>query len=167
MQECFQLNGVEVRPGTRAAIDLLCSGRLARYPNIRYILPHGGGTVPFVAHRIVAGWALDDPAHNGDQGMGLALEESLAQGLSLLQGLYYDTASPGDAHLAALQEFVGPSHIVFGTDGGWTPPVQTAITIKTLMAYDGFDEAQMKAIERDNAAALFPRIKVDMRSRAA
>ncbi len=155
---------------TRAAIDLLYSGRLARYPNIRYILSHGGGTVPFVAHRIVAGLELEDPAHNGDQGMGLAPEESLARGLSLLQGLYYDTASPGNAHLAALQEFAGPSHIVFGTDGGWTPPVQTAITIKTLMAYDGFDEAQMKAIERDNAAALFPRVKAEtpiLRSRAA
>ena len=97
-------------------------------------------------------------------------QDRLAQGLSLLQGLYYDTASPGDAHLTALQEFVGPSHIVFGTDGGWTPPVQTAITIKTLMAYDGFDEAQMRAIERDNAATLFPRVNVDtpiLRSRVA
>jgi hypothetical protein len=44
---------------TRAVMSLLCGGRLARYPNIRYILAHGGGTVPILAHRIVA-WAGAD-----------------------------------------------------------------------------------------------------------
>ena len=40
---------------TRAAVDLLYSGRLARFPNIRYVLAHGGGTVPFLAHRMKRG----------------------------------------------------------------------------------------------------------------
>ena len=40
---------------TRAVIDLLYSGRLARYPDIRYILAHGGGSVPYLAHRIASG----------------------------------------------------------------------------------------------------------------
>ncbi len=123
-------------------------------PNIRYILARGGGTLPFVAHRVAAGLGIGDPAHNGDQGMELVSEESLTQGLSLRQGLYYDTASPGDTHLAEIQGFVGPSHLVFGTDGGWASLVQLSLTIKALLAYDGFDEAQMEAIERGSAVVL-------------
>jgi aminocarboxymuconate-semialdehyde decarboxylase len=149
---------------TRAVIDLLYSGRLERYPNIRYILAHGGGSVPYLAHRIASGLGQDESCHGGDPvvggdlGCGAQSREILAQGMGLLKLLYYDTASPGQSHLAALQAFVGPDHLVFGTDGGWTPPIQTAQTINELMAYDGFDRSQMSAIERGNALDLFPRL---------
>jgi predicted TIM-barrel fold metal-dependent hydrolase len=149
---------------TRAVMDLLYTGRLARYPNIRYILAHGGGAVPYLAHRIASGLGLDEPKHAGNSVVGGDLEikppssESLEQGLGLLKRLYYDTGSPGKAHLAALQEFVGPEKMVFGTDGGWTPPIQTAQTINEVMDYDGFDQAQLRAVERGNALELFPRL---------
>jgi predicted TIM-barrel fold metal-dependent hydrolase len=143
---------------TRAVIDLLYSGRLERYPNIRYILAHGGGTVPYLAHRIASGFGQEDPRSGGELGSASPPQEDLDRRLQLLQGLYYDTAAPGQAHLAALQEFVGPNHLVFGTDGGWTPPIQTAQTIQELLAYDGFDQAQMTAIENGNATNLFPRL---------
>lgn len=147
---------------TRAVIDLLYSGRLERYPDIRYILAHGGGSVPYLAYRIASGLGLDEQSHGGnpivggDLGVGARSPELLERGLRPLKRLYYDTASPGKAHLAALQEFVGPDHLVFGTDGGWTPPIQTAQTISELMGYDGFDRGQMDAIERGNALGLFP-----------
>jgi predicted TIM-barrel fold metal-dependent hydrolase len=152
---------------TRAVMDLLYSGRLARYPNIRYILAHGGGSVPYLAHRIASGLGRGgsghggNPAVGGDLGCGTQSGELVEQGLGLLKRLFYDTASPGQAHLAALQAFVGPDHLVFGTDGGWTPPIQTAQTIDGLMAYDGFDRSQRSAIERGNALNLFPRLAQD------
>jgi len=149
---------------TRAVLDLLYSGRLERYPNIRYILAHGGGAVPYLAYRIAAGLGLDERGHGGnpavcgDLGVGIQSPDLLERGIGLLKRLYYDTASPGQAHLAALQEFVGSDHLVFGTDGGWTPPIQTAQTIDELMAYDGFDPNQLSAVERGNALDLFPRL---------
>jgi predicted TIM-barrel fold metal-dependent hydrolase len=159
---------------TRAVMDLLYSGRLARYPNIRYVLAHGGGTVPFLAHRIAAGPNGYGPSRPGDPhgavpGAADASGEIFEERLRLLKALYYDTSSPGQSHLAALQEFVAPSHLVFGTDGGWTPPIQTAQTIRGLMAYNGFDQVQLKAIEGGNAASLFPRLRAlaaDLSSRA-
>jgi predicted TIM-barrel fold metal-dependent hydrolase len=138
---------------TRAVIDLLYSGRLSKYPDIRYILPHGGGAIPFIAHRVASGPEADEVLRGATVD---GVKERVAGAMSLLRRLYYDTASPGEAHLAALREFVGTGHIVFGTDGGWTPPVQTAIAVKTLTAYDGFNEKQMNAINFDNAAGLFP-----------
>lgn len=143
---------------TRAAIDLLYSGRLARYPNIRYILAHGGGTLPFLAHRVAAGFGREKHLGNADCGEDPVSEEALKEGLDLLKGLYYDTASPGQGHLTALQKLADIDHIVFGTDAGWTPPVQTALTIKEMLAYDGFRPAELERIERGNLADLFPRL---------
>jgi predicted TIM-barrel fold metal-dependent hydrolase len=143
---------------TRAVIDLLYSGRFARYPQIRYVLAHGGGTVPFLAHRIAAGLGHEKGGAASEQAIASVSEETSQDALGLLQKLFYDTAGPGEAHMATLQEFVGPSQVVFGTDGGWTPPIQTAHTIKELLAYDGFDERQLLEIERENAINLFPRL---------
>ena len=143
---------------TRAVVDLLYTGRLARFPNIRYVLAHGGGTVPFLAHRIAAGLGHEKGGAASERTIAPVSEETFQDALGLLQKLFYDTAGPGEAHLATLQEFVGPSQVVFGTDGGWTPPIQTAQTISGLLAYDGFDERQLLEIERENAINLFPRL---------
>ena len=37
---------------TRVAINLIFQGVMARYPDIRFILSHSGGTLPFLAHRV-------------------------------------------------------------------------------------------------------------------
>ena len=144
---------------TRAALDLLYTGRLARYPDIRYILAHGGGTVPFLAHRIAEGMGMEWENAETDQGRDTRALSTVEEGLKLLRKLFYDTASPGGSHLAAAEEFVDVGQLVFGTDGGWTPTVQTELTIVELLAFDGFSETQLSGIERDNALALFPRLK--------
>jgi predicted TIM-barrel fold metal-dependent hydrolase len=120
---------------TRAVMDLLYSGRLARYPNIRYILAHGGGTVPYLAHRMAEG----SPAK-----------------LALLRRLYYDAASPGEGHFASLRELAGAGHILFGTDGGWTQPLEMSLKIKAFMACDGLSTSEKEAIQRSNAESLLP-----------
>jgi predicted TIM-barrel fold metal-dependent hydrolase len=144
---------------TRATLDLLYSGRLARYPDIRYILAHGGGTVPFLAHRIAEGMGMEWALAETDQGRDALALATVEEGLELLGRLFYDTASPGGSHLAAAEEFVDVRQLLFGTDGGWTPTVQTDLTIVELLAFDGFSETQLSGIERDNALALFPRLK--------
>jgi predicted TIM-barrel fold metal-dependent hydrolase len=154
---------------SRAVLDLLYSGRLARYPNIRYILAHGGGTVPYLAHRIAAGPGSGGRTARGngragggvpsgaDGGTHPEQEGEVRTRLRLLRGLYYDAASPGEGHFVALKKLAGVGHILFGTDGGWTPPVETSLKIKALLAYDGFTPSELAAIERKNAASLFPR----------
>jgi hypothetical protein len=39
---------------TRAIHNLLWNGTFGKYPNIRWIMPHGGGTVPFLIYRMSA-----------------------------------------------------------------------------------------------------------------
>lgn len=147
---------------TRAVMGLLYRGRLARYPNIRYVLAHGGGALPILARRIVA-WAGAE-AWAGADGRRPPDEAERSERLRLLRTLYLDTASPGESHLAALHAFAEPARMLFGTDGGWTPPIQIAFTIKTFLAYDGFDADARSAVERLNANALFPQLRAAPRS---
>lgn len=155
---------------TRAVMDLLYSGRLARYPNIRYILAHGGGSVPYLAHRMAEGprdggnrQGEEDRDRSGFTGEDMSGDSSVSEQevqarLTLLQGLYYDAASPGDGHFASLTELAGPGHILFGTDGGWTQPLEMSLKIKSFLAFDGFTDSDLDAIQHDNAASLFPRL---------
>ena len=69
---------------TRAAVRLMTSGTMARCPNIKVILSHAGGFVPYASHRI----AITTSTSN------------VADGLAQLRRFYYDIAlsgSPGGA----------------------------------------------------------------------
>lgn len=140
---------------TRAVTSLLASGTLARYPRIRYILAHGGGSVPFLAERIAAA-ASGPTASPFDRSLDAPAD--IDRGLELLGGLFYDTAQPGEAHLATVQELTDHGHILFGSDAGWATPVETSLTTKAVADYDGFDAAGHREVCRDNALALFPRL---------
>lgn len=146
---------------TRAVVNLLHKGTLTRFPDIRYILAHGGGSVPFLAWRIALGQS--EEANNTLCDRGLydysTSQSKLNEGIAILKRLYYDTAQSGSSLMKAVQELVEPSHIVCGTDGGWGSATQVSLTLNGLKAYDGFDEQAFTAVERQNALELFPRFK--------
>ena len=74
-----------------------------------------------------------------------------------IQKMYYDTAAAYNPYiLPTLTKVVPISHIVFGTDA---PFVSAAVVGKGLKDNGGFAPADLRAIERDNALALFPRLK--------
>lgn len=92
---------------TRTAASLLTSGALHRYPNIRWIIAYGGGTLPFVAGRMNA---FLKNAKN--------IQEIAPNGIAAeLQKLYIDTVNvTNEASMAAMLKFTKPSQIVYGTD---------------------------------------------------
>jgi predicted TIM-barrel fold metal-dependent hydrolase len=123
---------------TRAATNLAYAGVTKRYPDIRFILPHAGGTVPYLAWRISFG---------------------KRKILDSLKSFYYDTAVSGTSYaLNSLSEFIEPSHILFGCDYPFLPERMIDTMIKGLKEYEGFDEKTRKMIERENALTLFPRL---------
>jgi predicted TIM-barrel fold metal-dependent hydrolase len=94
---------------TRAVTNMLLSGSFTRHPDIRWIVPHAGGTLPFLAPRIAGISAMlgaDDPA------------AVLAQ----LRRLHYDLAgSANPPVVAALLGFVERSQVLYGSDWPFTP----------------------------------------------
>ncbi len=134
---------------TRAVATLLFTGTLERCPDLRLILPHAGGTVPYIALRLSLGqfWP--------------GLQEHVPRGvLAYLQRFYYDTAvSAAPFALRSLQELVDDSHILFASDYPFAPELATVATIGGLEGYDGFDAAVLASVYRGNALGLFPRLK--------
>ncbi len=133
---------------TRAIANLIYSGTLERCPDIRFIVAHAGGTVPYLA------WRISLLQHKA------GMQEKVPQGvMTYLERLYYDTAlSAAPGALRSLQELVEPSQILFGSDYPFAPEILTALTISGLKNYTGFDKQTLKSIEHANALKLFPRI---------
>jgi len=132
---------------TRAVTNLVATGTLSRYNDIKFIFSHGGGTVPFVARRIARGVAAVNKSYTQDEVV------------HTLQGLYFDTALTSPYLYGSLQRFIEPSHILFGSDYNFAKEDQTAYTVDLIDNYDGFDEETRRAIYYENAVALFPRLE--------
>jgi len=134
---------------TRTITSLLFSGTFSRCPDIRFIFSHAGGTLPFLANRI-ATFATRDRS--------LA---ALAPGdvFSTFRRLYFDTASSANPMtFGALMQLVKPSQVLLGTDFPFVEVPGMRATIEGLRHVD-LDEASIRAIEGENAAGLFPRLK--------
>jgi predicted TIM-barrel fold metal-dependent hydrolase len=138
---------------TRAIHNLLWNGTFGKFPNIRWIMPHGGGTVPFLAYRMSA---MDHRPQVRDKLPGGSVA-------SALRGLYYDVAEIcAPSSLKALMAIADPSQILFGSDFPFSrhrnPAQDVRDTIAGFEAFDGWDAATRRDIEYNNALRLLPRL---------
>jgi predicted TIM-barrel fold metal-dependent hydrolase len=129
---------------TRGALSLILSGALDRYPDIRFILSHGGGFLPYAATRA----DLLSTAFFGVE-PGLVARS--------LPRFWYDTALTGPSALPSLLATVGPERVVFGTD--WCAVPETAVrTVATALdqPWPQLSGSARERVDRGNALRLFP-----------
>jgi predicted TIM-barrel fold metal-dependent hydrolase len=131
---------------TRAAVNLVFSGAITRFPRIRFVLAHAGGLMPYFAWRLSVSPMIDR-----------RLEQlSPAEIYDRLQRFWYDNAlSPTAETLACLQGVARPDQIVFGSD--W-PFANSRVIAEAVRTYEGVAmPADLRAaIDRGNALSLFP-----------
>lgn len=133
---------------TRAAVNLIFSGALVRFPRIRFILAHAGGTLPYLAGRLLATPAIDP------RFVGLTPDHIRAG----LRHFWYDTAlAAGRSTFGALDQVADPAKILFGSDWPYAPEAVTAETVRTLDEPGFLGPERQQAIARGNALKLFPR----------
>jgi 6-methylsalicylate decarboxylase len=134
--------GITLSTETTLTIQsILYTNTATRCPDIRFIWSHGGGTAPYITSRLGAAVGPDGKPNAN---------------LAALQKFYYDTAQAFNPYaLATFTRVVPMSHILFGTDY----PFAQAATVAKGLAEFGFKPADLRAIERDNALELFPRLK--------
>ncbi|HLH26084.1 MAG TPA: amidohydrolase family protein [Chloroflexota bacterium] len=94
---------------TVAALQLVMSGLTTRYPNIKVIVPHLGGTLPFLLGRI-DGTVGRRRARGGPP---LPFEGDASP---LLRRLWYDTVNAHHAALRCACESFGADRLLLGTD---------------------------------------------------
>ena len=135
---------------TRMLLNMIACGTFRRYPNMRLIVSHGGGTLPYLAERIsnlAAMFNRQDPP--------LRPPEAIAQ----LKSIYYDTTAVANpVSLASYRAFVPPERQLYGSDAPFMPeftipPSRAALDATQAGAPDAFD-----AIQLINATRLFPRL---------
>jgi len=132
---------------TRAVVNLIFSGAIARFPRVQFILPHAGGLVPYFAWRLSVSPMID-------KRLPQLSREQVFEGLA---HFWYDNAlAPGEQTFGALDRVARPERIVFGTDYPFANPRVIAEAVKTYES--GFlPDARRAAIDRSNALALFPK----------
>ncbi|HEY5350774.1 MAG TPA: amidohydrolase family protein [Candidatus Lustribacter sp.] len=123
-----------------AVLELLQSGFNQRFPRIKTIVPHLGGTLPFLIQR------LDHMAQRFMPGKGVPREE--------LRKFWYDTVNGHPPSLRLAIETFGLERIVFGTDWPFWKGEAHQLAADHL-DQSGLSAAQIAAIDSGNARALF------------
>ena len=128
----------------RAVTSMLINGTFTRFPNVRFIFTHSGGTVPVLARR-VGDMFPPELANRAPNGVEAEIKK-----------LYFDIANGANpSSLAALTKLVPMSQLLFGTD---FPMVRMSITVDGFRDFK-FSANEVEAINRGNALRLFPRLK--------
>ena len=136
---------------TRAAINLATNGVPRRYPNLRIILAHGGGFLPYAAHRIALTSSL------------LNQELTLEQMLEDLSSFYFDTAlTASPTALPSLLAFAKPGHVLFGSDWPYAANSSVEYFADQLTSYPELDSKTRQDIDRVSALGLFSRLSMDL-----
>jgi predicted TIM-barrel fold metal-dependent hydrolase len=132
---------------SRAIISFLVNGTFSRFPEIRFIFCHAGGTMPMLAART-------NSFVERHKDMAQRVPDGV---LNELKKLYYDVAnSVNPSSMAALTAVVPTSQLLFGSDFPYVPP---AITSNGLDHF-GLSATDLLAINRENAVRLFPRLRL-------
>jgi len=132
---------------TRAAVNLLFSGALERFANIRFILSHAGGTLPYLAWRLSVAPMIDKRL----------TQRSREQIFAGLRSFWYDNAlACGRQSFGALAQIAAPERILFGSDWPFCNARVVAEEVADFTAPDFLPPATRAAIARDNALKLLP-----------
>lgn len=130
---------------TRAAFNLVKCNIPRRFPNIRFVLSHAGGFLPYASHRIslaMVATGARDPF----------------EALRDFADFYYDTALSGSpAALPSLLAFANPGHVLYGSDWPFAPVAAGTYFNSLLDSNETLDDTTRVEINHRNAEVLFPR----------
>jgi predicted TIM-barrel fold metal-dependent hydrolase len=133
---------------TRTAVDLIVSKTIRDFPNIKIILPHAGGTLPYLLGRPASVMPYLSTKHVTEE----IIEDA--------RNFYYDTAVAGSENvLTVLEKFAKPGHILYGSDYPYAGPGIIKYHNEGLDAFPFKDQSLLKHINTDGSLELWPRLK--------
>jgi aminocarboxymuconate-semialdehyde decarboxylase len=120
---------------TMAVTRMVYDGMMERYKNIKFVVAHLGGAIPYLFERI----------NNGYRAYPECRERIKALPGEYLKGLYYDTVSFHEPALICAFQTVGAEHMVLGSD---YPHVigsirESVFSIKALQVTEGEKELML------------------------
>ncbi len=127
---------------TLAAAHLVFAGVPERFPNIRWVLCHNGGAIPFLAERLDRGY----------EAFRRCRENLRKLPSEYLKDFYYDTVNFDPACLQLTIEFSGPGQVVAGSD--YPHMIGSLEKMKTSIAALQVSESDRAALLGGNARRL-------------
>jgi aminocarboxymuconate-semialdehyde decarboxylase len=125
---------------TLALARMIFDGFLDRYPNLKLIAAHGGGTLPYLVGRFEKGDKVELPERR----------RMTAKPSDYLRRIWYDCITYDPGALRYLISVVGADRVVFGTD--W--PHQVHDVVGSLANTAALPPGQRDAIRGENALRL-------------
>jgi 6-methylsalicylate decarboxylase len=141
---------------TRAIASVIFNGVTTRYPEIRFVFSHGGGTVPFLIERFLGGTSAEivPGIRTTGQGGPYVPHQPPHGALQELRRLYYDTAQCSNpVAMRALRTVVPVSQILFGSDYFYRTATET---VDALRHCGAFNAQELEQVGRGNAGAVLP-----------
>jgi predicted TIM-barrel fold metal-dependent hydrolase len=136
---------------TRIAANLIYNGYMKKYPNIRWILAHAGGCLPYLSLRL----RLMEESDEHKPEFSVRHPEGVAP---YIGQFYFDTAISGShAALASLYAVTDPTHVMFGSDWPYIDKEYVEDQTKVLIDTPSLTPERFTLMERENAMRLFPR----------
>jgi predicted TIM-barrel fold metal-dependent hydrolase len=136
---------------TRAVAQLHYLNIFARTPSVKYIFPHAGGTIPYLATRF--GIIDEMKVIPGAEERGTAAD--------MLRRLYWDTASAWRPPiLRMLRSESGIGQVLFGTDYPYLRRDLAIACRHEVETSSELDSEERRAVLCNNALKLFPRLAV-------
>ena len=128
--------------------SLIFSGVLDRFPRLRLILSHGGGTFPYLLGRFDCLHRTMDKAAQGDV--------AAAAPSSYVRRFHYDTILHSPMHLRWLAEAAGVDRMLLGSDYSFPPADLDPVgTVRKA----GFSDVEVDKILDYNARDIIPRLR--------
>jgi len=142
---------------TRAIASVVFNGVTSRYPGIRFIFSHGGGTVPYLVERFLGGTSAEIVPGIPTTGQrGPYVPHQPERGALIeLRRLYYDTAQCANPlAMQALRTLVPTTQILYGTDYFYRTGTETAQALRRCAI---FSQGELEAIGAGNSRRLLSR----------
>ena len=128
---------------TLAAAKLVFAGIPERYPNVKWVLSHLGGSIPYLAERLDRGWEAF-PDCRAD----IARKPS-----EYLRQFYYDGVNFDPAAVRLAVDFAGADHVMAASD--YPHQIGSIAKMKESVAALRVSDAERKKISGENGRALY------------
>jgi predicted TIM-barrel fold metal-dependent hydrolase len=134
----------------RAVAQLHYTNRFARTPNVKYVISHAGGSIPYLAARFAI---IDEMGFiKGAEQRGTAAD--------MIRRIYWDTAlSATDPVFRLLRDVAGIDQVLFGTDFPYLRRDLAVNARQRILESSELSHSESQAVLAGNAVRLFPRLQ--------
>ena len=140
---------------TRTFANMVLKNTFERYHNIRWVFPHAGAFISLLSDRFdsfAISLKLKNPRFHADF-------------FGAMKHVYFDLAGfPLQKQIQILKQNVPIDHMLYGSDGPYTPEIATVALAGALEETDQFSHQEKNMIFTNNTINLFPRLKEIMHS---